>query len=85
MLVTTSTARHVTCPQLTILEAAVMANTALRKPMTQRQMMAKTSHRWLYGAPAVRSCQTWRKALPPVALSGSNRLGMSCNEGQGTA
>ena len=85
MLVTTSTARHVTCPQLTILEAAVMANTALRKPMTQRQMVVKTSQMWLYEAPAVRSCQTWRKALPPVALSGSNRLGMSCNEGQGTA
>ena len=39
----TSKARHVIWPHLTILEAAVMANTALKKLMTQRQEMAKTS------------------------------------------
>lgn len=62
-----------------------MANKALRKPTMQRDVMAKTSQKWLYVAPAVRSCHTWRKALPPVALPGSNRLGMSCSEGQSTA
>ena len=78
MLDATSNGRHVICPHLTILEAAVMANMALKKHMTQRQVMTKTSQKWLYLAPAVRSCHTWRKALPPVALSWSSRLGMSC-------